>query len=143
MKEHKHAIIIIKNSKNEYLQYYDKRWKSYLFLNCKLEENLKEKDIIIKEINKKLKISENNLQFNYLNDKIHKKYSVSAQKEKEYHHYFYNINIENIPTIMKEKNFVINDIKFSWYNLQQLENDNRIQEVNSDIVKYVKELENR
>ena len=31
-----HAIIVIKNEKEEYLQYYDEIWKSYLFLNCKL-----------------------------------------------------------------------------------------------------------
>ena len=31
-----HSIIVIKNEKNEYLQYYDEKWKSYLFLNCKL-----------------------------------------------------------------------------------------------------------
>ena len=31
----KHAIIVIKNN-NKYLQYYDLRWDSYLFLNCKL-----------------------------------------------------------------------------------------------------------
>lgn len=31
-----HAIIIIKNENDEYLQCYDERWNSYLFLNCKL-----------------------------------------------------------------------------------------------------------
>lgn len=36
MDKHMHAIIIIKNEKGEYLQYYDERWNSYLFLNCKL-----------------------------------------------------------------------------------------------------------
>lgn len=31
----KHAIMVIKNNKNEYLQYFDNKWNSYLFLNCK------------------------------------------------------------------------------------------------------------
>ena len=31
-----HSIIVIKNEKDEYLQYFDERWNSYLFLNCKL-----------------------------------------------------------------------------------------------------------
>ena len=35
--ERKFAIIIIKNKNNEYLQYYDERWNSYLFLNCRIE----------------------------------------------------------------------------------------------------------
>ena len=32
----KHSIIVIKNKKNEYLQYFDKKWNSYLFMNCKM-----------------------------------------------------------------------------------------------------------
>ena len=31
-----HSIIVIKNEKEQYLQYYDEKWNSYLFLNCKL-----------------------------------------------------------------------------------------------------------
>ena len=38
--ERKHAIIIIKNEKNKYLQYYDNRWESYLFPNCKINDKL-------------------------------------------------------------------------------------------------------
>ena len=37
----KHAIIIIKNKENKYLQYYDERWQSYLFLNCKINGAMK------------------------------------------------------------------------------------------------------
>ena len=35
----RHAIIVIKNKENKYLQYYDERWDSYLFLNCKLYDD--------------------------------------------------------------------------------------------------------
>lgn len=141
MNKHKHAIIIIKNDKNEYLQYYEKNWKSYLFLNCKLLDNFKEQDIV-KEVIQRLKISNNDIKCNYLDDKIHKKYSVSAEKEKEYHHFFYSIEIEKMPTFMNEKNFTIDSIQYSWYSLGELENDSRIQEVNSDIVGCVKDIEN-
>ena len=34
---HKHSIIIIKNERNEYLQYFDPKWNSYLFLNSKMK----------------------------------------------------------------------------------------------------------
>ena len=37
----KHAIIIVKNIRGEYLQYYENSWNSYLFLNCKCENNKK------------------------------------------------------------------------------------------------------
>ena len=36
MDKHTHAIIIIKNNNGEYLQYFDTRWDSFLFPNCKL-----------------------------------------------------------------------------------------------------------
>ena len=137
--EHKHAIIIIENNKNEYLQYYDERWKSFLFLNCKLVGDVENKNIIDDLVNK-LHLNNNKLECKYLTDKIHKKYSECAKKEKEYHHYFYNIDIKNMPIIMKQKNFSIDNVKYSWYTLEELEQDKRIQEVNSDIVAYIKKL---
>ena len=142
MNKHKHASRIIKNDKNEYLQYYEKNWKSYLFLNCKLLDNFKEQDIM-EEVTQRLKLSNNNLKCKYIDDKIHKKYSVSAEKEKEYHHYFYSIEIENMPSFMKEESFSMNNIKYSWYSLEELENDSRIQEVNSDIVGFIKKMEQK
>ena len=42
----KHAIIVIKNKENEYLQYFDDKWNSYLFLNCKMQNKDDVKSII-------------------------------------------------------------------------------------------------
>lgn len=137
----KHAIIIIKNDKNEYLQYYDNNWDSYLFLNCKLLERFDKEDVL-KDVICKLNLS-NNLNCEYLGDKIHSKYSESAKKEKEYHHYFYIVDIKDMPISMNDKNFEINNVKYSWYSLMELESDQRIQKVNRDIVEFVKELESK
>ena len=49
--ERKHAIIIIKNEENKYLQYYDNRWESYLFPNCKINDKT-DYDKIKEELNK-------------------------------------------------------------------------------------------
>ena len=43
--EHKHTILIIKN-KDKYLQYFDERWNSYLFLNTKVQGSVNEKELI-------------------------------------------------------------------------------------------------
>lgn len=51
----KHAIIVIKNEKNKYLQYFDKKWNSYLFLNCKMK-NKEDIDSINSELKKSLGI---------------------------------------------------------------------------------------
>jgi hypothetical protein len=139
MKMGKHAIIVIKNDKNEYLQYFDQKWNSYLFMNCKLESSFSNKDII-SYVSNELKIEENEIECVYKAEKIHKKYSESAKKEKEYQHYFYNINIKNMSDIIKQSDFIIGNKKYLWFSLSKLENNKRIQKVNSDIVNYVKEL---
>ena len=131
----KHAIIIIKNNNNEYLQCYELNWKSYLFLNCKVkdENDLEPLKTCIKE---KLGVEPQNI--TYLFNKIHSKYSVKHQKMREYEHYFYLVDIDT-KTLEAKKEFELNDNKFKWFRMEELENDSRIQEVNSDIVKFIKE----
>ena len=94
----KHAIIIIKNKENKYLQYYDERWQSYLFLNCKIN-GADDIDIIRKYVEDTLGLKD--IKCNYLGMKKHTKFSESAQIEKEYEHYFYKIEtneqLDNLP----------------------------------------------
>lgn len=134
--EHNHAIIIIKNEEGEYLQYYDNRWNSYLFLNLKMTSEFNE-NYIKAEISKKLEIPTDHINVKYLMDKRHKKFSESAKIEKEYHHYFYLIDIGEITNETKHKQFIINEIQYKWFSKSELESDERIQEVNSDVVGYV------
>ena len=129
-----HSIIVIKNKNNEYLQYYDERWNSFLFMNCKLDDNFNE-NTIIDYVSEKLNIEKENISCFYIGDKVHKKYSVSALKEKEYHHYFYKVDID-----INQNDFQIGDIKYCWYSYEKLKNDKRIMEVNSDIVSFIKEF---
>ena len=135
----KHAIIVIKNSNNEYLQYFDNRWDSYLFLNCKLSENFNN-ETIVDYISEKLKIDKEKIQCQYIGKKVHTKFSQSAQREKEYEHFFYEAIIDRIPSTMEEKNFLINDESYCWYSYDELQGDKRIQKVNSDIVSFIKEF---
>lgn len=139
MEEHRHAIIIINNSQGGYLQYYDSRWNSFLFLNLKMNKDFDDNDIK-EDIHKKLDVSINSITTKFLMDKKHKKFSESAKIEKEYHHYFYLVTIDNISDLMKQEDFILNDIQYKWFTMEQLENDERIQKVNSDIVNYVKSL---
>lgn len=131
----KHAIIIVKNNNNEYLQCYESSWKSYLFLNCKVKEknDLEPVKTCIKE---KLGVDTQNI--TYLFNKIHSKYSVKHQKMREYEHYFYLVDVGS-KDLMSVKEFEFNDNKFKWFRMEELENDSRIQEVNSDIVKFINE----
>jgi len=128
----KHAIIIIKNKENKYLQYYDERWQSYLFLNCKID-GAEDIDIIQKNVEDTLGLKD--IKCNYLGMKKHTKFSESAQIEKEYEHYFYKIE-----TTDELDNLTDN---YKWFSYDELKNDERIQKVNSDIVGFVKEFDNK
>ena len=140
--EHTHSIIIIKNKNGEYLQYFDTKWDSYLFPNCKLISNNHEELInqyLIQNFDflKDIKYS-----INYVMDKIHIKFSESAKVNKEYHHYFYSIDLQSIPSTMTSKTFTINDKVFKWFSLTEMLEDKRIQQVNSDIVGFIKDIDN-
>lgn len=139
MSEHKHSILILKNEKGKYLQYFEERWNSYLFPNCKLV-NDDHKQIIINTLKDKFKLNLNGVKIEYIMDKIHTKFSESAKIEKVYHHFFYLIDCGSMPDYMKEKSFVNNDIKFTWFNIDEMEKDKRIMETNSDVVGFVKEI---
>jgi len=136
--ERKHAILVIQNDKKEYLQYYDERWSSYLFLNCKIENPL-DMQPIKEELNNKLGIQEATIW--YAMDKVHTKFSESDKIYKEYHHYFFLVTLKNANAIMQNKEFAIQNTKFKWYAYEELLTDERIQKVNSDIVGFVKEVE--
>lgn len=136
--ERRHAIIIIKNKKNEYLQYYEKRWNSYLFLNCKIESQY-DIEKIENEVRQKLDV--NKMIISYVMDKVHTKFSESDKINKEYHHYFFTVNIENMRNKISSKEFVIADINFKWYSYEELLEDARIQKVNGDIINFIKEIQ--
>lgn len=132
----RHSIIIIQNKKNEYLQYFDKEWQSYLFLNCKLP-NGKDSNAIINRIEDLLRIRKDNIEVKYCDSRKHKKFSQSAKKEKEYIHYFYKVELLEE---LENNEFKINGVNYKWFSYKELLQDKRIQEVNSDIVQFVKEI---
>ena len=136
--ENKHAIIIIKNKNGEYLQYYDNKWDCYLFPNCEMDYNLN-----IKNIEKTISgLNVDIIDISLKMDKVHTKFSQSAKINKEYHHYFYLVKINDDKNIMVNKEVVINGVKYKWFSYKELLDDERIKEVNSDIVGFVKEIEN-
>ncbi len=131
-----HAIIVIKNDKGEYLQYFDEKWNSYLFLNCKLPDG-DNSDIIKNKVANEFDIKQDIINVTLTGKKQHKKFSESAKVEKEYIHYFYDVTVD---TKFGEKEFILNGIKYKWFSYEDLINDERIKKVNSDIVQFVKEF---
>ena len=131
-----HAIIVIKNKKSEYLQYFDEGWNSFLFLNCKLPNGNDEK-IIKNKVSNEFNLNNEVIEVYYVGNKKHTKFSETAKREKEYIHYFYKIDLN---TRFEENNFEMNGKKYKWYSYKDLLEDKRIKQVNSDIVKFIKDF---
>lgn len=131
--EHRHAIIVICDKSGNYLQYYEKKWDSFLFLNCKIEDE-DDTTKVENEVFNKLKV--NTINIKYVFSKIHTKFSVKDKCDKEYHHYFYRVMVDLDK--FKDREFNINGVDFKWFSNDELLNDKRIMEVNSDIVEYLK-----
>ena len=131
-----HSIIVIKNKKGEYLQYFDQRWKCYLFLNCKLP-NGEDNKIVKEKISEAFNIDDGKINVVLKGEKRHRKFSESAMKEKEYIHLFYEAKID---MEMVDKSFNINGIQYKWFSYSELLQDERIRKVNYDIIEYVKEF---
>lgn len=74
-----HSIIVIKNEKNEYLQYFDERWNSYLFLNCKLP-NGDDSELVKNKVSDALKIDKKDMN----DERIQKVNSDIVQFVKEF-----------------------------------------------------------
>ena len=131
-----HSIIVIKNKKGEYLQYFDQRWNCYLFLNCKLP-NGEDSEIVKEKISEAFNISTGKINVVLKGEKRHRKFSESAMKEKEYTHLFYEAKIG---MEIEDKSFNINGIQYKWFSYSELLQDERIKKVNYDIIEYVKEF---
>lgn len=138
MQNHKHAIIVIKNKKNELLQYFDEKWNCLLFPNLKLS-NESQKEQIIDYLSKQLNISQNQIQLKLKANKVHEKFSVSAQKNKVYNHFIYEIKIKNLPAEMTANQFEYGGNKYSWHTIENLENDENVKNTNQDILDFVKD----
>lgn len=136
----KHAIIVLKNKEDKYLQYYEKNWNSYLFLNCKMND-LEDFESINNKIKELLNIESSDYECVFIGEKVHRKFSEKDKIEKEYTHYFYKIKLLEDFAFLNENEFEISNVKYKWFSYDELKNDKRIQEVNSDIVGFIKEFD--
>lgn len=141
MNEHQHSIILIKDdfnkNPNKFLVYQDSRWNCKLFVNFHTINNDADNIQNIKNhIEAELKSKPESCV--YLFEKTHSKYSVSAKRDKYYHHKFYKLTLAPTKQIKKDS-FTIDGKTFFWMSIAQMENDEEIMAKNSDIVEFVKE----
>jgi hypothetical protein len=139
---HKHSIVIIKDTyqefSNRYLVYDDSRWNCMFFLNYKDNEN--NENFIKGHISNELKIKQDDISLKYLTSRVHQKYSVSGEENRMYSHKFYLAMVSEFPEYMKNDTFECDGRVYHWKSIPELESDSNVIEHNLDIVNYVKEL---
>lgn len=141
--EHPFSIIAIKDTfeqyPNKYLLYFDNRWKCWFFLNFKTNSNDDQNESNIRKgISSKLKIDTDEIALEYKGEEIHRKYSVSNQEDRYYHHKLYNCEIKNFNDNLKNEKFTIDDVKYTWMTIDEMEKNPSIIKHNMDVVEFVK-----
>lgn len=142
MEKHPHSIILIKDdfnkNANRFLVYYDSRWKCKLFVNYHTygKNDIENIENIKGHIKAELKTSSKECV--YLFEKLHSKYSVSAKRDKYYHHKFYRVTLAESEIVHQDK-FIIEGKEYSWMSIAQMESDRNIMKKNKDIIGFVKE----
>ncbi|WP_368276344.1 type II toxin-antitoxin system PemK/MazF family toxin [Coprococcus sp. RTP21204st1_G4_RTP21204_210225] len=132
-KWHEFSIIAVKNSDGEYLQRYDDRWKCWLFPYVRsTNENKENVDSYISKLLRKTVVTK------YVTVAKHCKYSESDKLYKIYNHKLYEVLLDSVPKNMENKEFDIDNTKYKWMSITELEQDENVMEKNDDIIAFVK-----
>lgn len=130
---HAFLLLAIKNTSGQYLQKYDDRWESWLFPYIRGTED--NKDNVDRCVSRLLGVE---VETKYVTCAKHCKYSVSDEVYKIYNHKLYKCLLESIPKNMVNETFEIDGNKYRWMSVQEMESDERIMEINDDVVAFVK-----
>ena len=68
----------------------------------------------------------------------HCKYSVSDDVYKIFNHKLYTVTLESYPENMNGDTFLIDKSRYKWMSIEEMERDERLMEVNEEIVAFVK-----
>lgn len=130
---HEFTLLAILNSNGQYLQIFDDRWKSWMFPYIRSTNNNKAdvdsyaSKLLGEEITTK-----------YVASTKHCKYSVSDDVYKIYNHKLYKLILKSLPENMSSQSFKLDGNTYRWMSIREMENDDRIMEINDEVVAFVK-----
>lgn len=130
---HEFSLLAIVNPSGQYLQKFDNEWKSWLFPYVRSTDN--NKADIDSYVSKFLG---EDVVTTYVTCAKHCKYSVSDNVYKIYNHKLYKLLLDSIPENMLQQSFEIDGNTYRWMAIQEMEKDERIMEVNDEVVAFVK-----
>lgn len=131
-KFHEFTLIAVKNHKGDFLLKYDDRWDCWLFPYVRSSEGNKiNADTFISNL---LNIE---IETEYVTCAKHCKYSVSDEVYKIYNHKLYSVELRDIPQGISSAEFSLNNNKYRWMSITDMENDEDILQKNSEVVAFV------
>ena len=130
---HEFSLIAVKNPAGKFLQKYDDRWKCWLFPYVRsTNDNKANVDAYVGKLLQTQNTAE------YVTAANHCKYSASDGVYKIYHHKLYKVSLDLLPDNMREDIFCVEESKYRWMSIEEMEQDEIIMEKNDDIVAFVK-----
>lgn len=132
-KPHDFSLVAIR-SENKFLQRYNESWSSWLFpfFRTDKEDNKSHIDAQIS------KMFGEKLYTTFLKSAVHCKFSQKDLHYKVYNHMLYEYKPQCLPNHMNSEYFEIDGEKYKWMTIEEMIMDDRIAEVNSDIISFVK-----
>lgn len=138
--QHRFSLVAIKDTfkehSNRFLLYYDERWDCKFFFSYKTVDN--DEENIKNRLSHELKIDTSLISTEFKTEKIQKKFSVSHDENRVYDHRVYYAEIAEFKDNITQDEFEIEGKKFFWLTIQEMERDERIRQVNSDVVGLIK-----
>ncbi|MCI6648032.1 MAG: type II toxin-antitoxin system PemK/MazF family toxin [Lachnospiraceae bacterium] len=131
---HNFSLLAVMDSKGRYLQKHDDRWKCLLFPYYRTVD-LNNKENIDNKASELLRMP---IETTYVKQATHCKYSVSDDVYKIYDHKLYKVELEKIPDFMNSEDFIIDDQKYSWKSIKELEQNPEVMEKNEDVLAFIK-----
>ena len=64
--------------------------------------------------------------------------SVSHNERRVYSHRLYWATVSDFPEVFQQNEFFIDGVEYKWKTIAEMECDDRIMEINEDIVNFVK-----
>lgn len=139
---HPFSIVAVKDTFNEYanrfLLYYDKSWKCWFFFSFKTMEEQNEENIRVR-LSNALHISKDNISLQYKAERIQPKHSIRDDVDKVYLHRLYQAKIASFSNEVRADEFEVDGVQYRWMTIEEMETDQTIMDINSDVVSMVKD----
>lgn len=137
--ESRYSLVAILNtfegdSSNKVLLHYKKDWDTFMFLSFRTAlEN--DEENIANRVAASLKVKRDKIRVKFLTEKpCQPKYSPQYKAERLYDNRYYQVYINHFPDTLRQLSFTIDHAKYKWMTLEEMQNDKKISQNNTDIV---------